>query len=145
MGEAVFTYGSLEFADVMEAVTGRRFAADAALLEGHRRRLLRGRVYPAIVPAAGERTDGTLYHGIDAGSLGVLDEFESDVYDRVIVQVKTLAGLETPAHAWVLRPAHVELLGLDEWDRERFLREHHTSFVAACRRFHSEGVWSEPP
>lgn len=144
MGEAVFTYGSLEFDDVMEAVTGRRFDACAAVLPGHKRCLLHGRVYPAIVPAPGERTEGTLYRGIDADSLVLLDDFESDLYQRQTVRVTLEAGGQTQAQAWVLRVPHVEQLSATGWDRELFLREHHADFLAACHRFHRERVWIEP-
>jgi len=144
VGEAVFTYGSLEFGDVMEAVTGRRFDSCAAVLDGHRRRLLQGRVYPAIVPHRGERTEGTLYSAIDPGSLALLDAFESDLYARLTVRVTTLEGREHSAWAWVLQPAFGELLSIVEWDRDHFIREHHATFLEACLRFGRERVWSEP-
>jgi gamma-glutamylcyclotransferase (GGCT)/AIG2-like uncharacterized protein YtfP len=144
LGEAVFTYGSLEFDDVMEAVTGRRFEARAAVLEGHSRRLLQGRVYPAIVPHDHERTDGTLYPAIDSSSLTLLDAFESDLYTRLMVRVTTADGREYSAWAWVLQPGFAELLSIAEWDRESFLREHHARFLEACHRFRRERVWTEP-
>jgi len=48
------------------------------------------------------------------------------------------------AWAWVLRPRFAAQLSDLAWDRERFLRDHHASYVEACRRFRRERIWVEP-
>jgi len=45
-GCSVFTYGTLEVPDVMEAVTGRVFDSAEAITEGDAQYLLQERIYP---------------------------------------------------------------------------------------------------
>ena len=66
----------------MLRITGRRLPSEPATLEGFARSMLRGEAYPGIAPAAGARTPGTLYSGLDPESLALLDRFESDLYER---------------------------------------------------------------
>ena len=79
MIDALFTYGSLEYAEIMRIVTGRRYASLPAELADHARRLMPDGIYPGIVPAAGERVRGTLYRGIDAETFAILDAFDAPV------------------------------------------------------------------
>ena len=56
MSCSVFTYGTLEFPDVMEAVTGRSFKSVEAMAEGYARYLLKERMYPGMTPVSGHNT-----------------------------------------------------------------------------------------
>ena len=119
----VFAYGTLEFAELVEAVAGRRFPSEPALLEGFARSMVRGAEYPGIAPAPGARTPGILYSGVDAAALAALDRFEGELYERREVVVRTASG-ETAALAWVLREESRHLLTGEPWDRERFAAHH---------------------
>jgi gamma-glutamylcyclotransferase (GGCT)/AIG2-like uncharacterized protein YtfP len=142
---AVFVYGTLQFDDVVEAVTGRRFEGVKASLEDYGRRRVRDRRYPGVFPEPGSRTEGVLYRGVDAAALALLDLFEGDLYDRVALQVcvdEGPAGAQTWSSAWtyVVAPRHRALLSDELWDAEAFLREHGAAYLAACRRFPEEEV-----
>ena len=78
----VFTYGTLMLPSVMEAVTGRRFAAQKAMLHGYARFRVKGASYPGVVEAVGATTDGVLYLDVDAPSLARLDAFEGAFYQN---------------------------------------------------------------
>ena len=129
----LFCYGSLEFAEVMRAVTGRSFAHERARLDGWERRRLRGRSYPGLRERTGASTPGTVWHGIDARCAARLDAFEGALYERRGVMVRTSAGLAV-ADVYVTRPEHLDELSGEPWDRLRFARETLPGFVRAIRR-----------
>jgi len=119
----VFAYGTLEIPALVEAVTGRTFPSEPAVLEGFARSMVRGTVHPGIAPARGARTSGTLYSEVDADSLAALDRFEGDLYERCEVAVTAASG-PLAAYAWVLRADQRHRLTAEPWDRERFEESH---------------------
>jgi hypothetical protein len=135
----LFTYGSLVFPEVMTAVTGRSFESCDAVLRDHRRRMLRGRVYPGIRFAPGETTEGRLYLDLDAAAFASLDDFEGDEYERRRVTV----GVESrwlAAEAYVLGGEHHDLMTTTLWDPRRFVASHLRAYVARCRRIRSARI-----
>ena len=137
---ALFAYGTLQFPEVMEAVTGRRFPGVEATLRGHLRRRLEARPYPGIVAREGEETPGRVYREIDPRSLARLDVFEGRIYDRRRVQVRTAGGALVEAWAYVLAEPYAHLLSPEPWDARDFLARHRDAFLQSCRRFGEEGV-----
>jgi gamma-glutamylcyclotransferase (GGCT)/AIG2-like uncharacterized protein YtfP len=127
---ALFVYGTLQLSDVMEAVTGRMFSSRAAHLEGYRCARLEGRTYPGIAPAAGARTPGRLYSGLDSDALGYLDAFEGSLYVREEVIVVSEGGVSALAFAYVLEPGSRALLTGDTWGLEAFRKRHGQEFLA---------------
>jgi catechol 2,3-dioxygenase-like lactoylglutathione lyase family enzyme/gamma-glutamylcyclotransferase (GGCT)/AIG2-like uncharacterized protein YtfP len=125
----IFAYGTLEFPELLQRITGRRFPSEAAALEGFARSLLRDAAYPAIAPDAGARTRGTLYSDVDTASLAALDRFEGALYERCELRVTTASG-ERAALAWVLRAEHRHLLTGEPWDPERFAAHHLRAWLA---------------
>jgi gamma-glutamylcyclotransferase (GGCT)/AIG2-like uncharacterized protein YtfP len=121
--------------EVMEIVAGRRFASRPAELRGWRRRLLRGAVYPALVPAAGETTAGALYEGLDGATLARLDRFEDEPYERRRLRVSLASGGECEAFVYVLRPERHALLSDEPWDEAAFRARHLADYLAGCRSF----------
>jgi gamma-glutamylcyclotransferase (GGCT)/AIG2-like uncharacterized protein YtfP len=128
----VFAYGTLEFPELIEAVTGRRFPREAAVLEGFARSMLRGAAHPGIAPAPGARTPGTLYSGVDPASLAALDRFEGELYELREVEVSTIEGERRSALAWVVRADRRHLLTGEPWDRERFVARHLREWLDAA-------------
>ena len=129
----LFCYGSLVFAEVMRAVTGRSFAHEPARLFGWRRTCFRGRVFPGIQPHAGGSTSGTLWRGIDARSAQLLDAYETSAYERVRLPARTSAG-EVPADVYVVRANARHLLSQAPWTPESFARDSLAEFLRALRR-----------
>jgi gamma-glutamylcyclotransferase (GGCT)/AIG2-like uncharacterized protein YtfP len=129
---AVFTYGTLTFPDVMQAVTGRAFASLPASLAGYACLAVRGAVYPGALARAGATIDGVLYLDVDDASLVRLDRFEGEIYVRRRVTVVT-GGVERAAQVYVVRAGDAHRLAPAPWDRERFAREHLASYLARCR------------
>ena len=122
-------------AEVMELVVGRRFAQQSAVLAGYRRRLLRGAVYPAIVPAASESVRGVLFEGLDLPALARLDRFEGALYARPELRVAVAMGESCSAFVYVLRPEHHSLATDALWDEAEFRARHMRDYLVACRAF----------
>ena len=137
---SLFAYGTLQFPEIMEAVTGRRFPGTEARVSGYRRRRLEARPYPGIVPRPGEETTGRLYREIDAGSLARLDVFEGRIYDRRRILATSADGSEVVAWAYVVADAFAYLVTPEVWDARAFLAQHRDAFLEACKRFREEGV-----
>ena len=120
----LFAYGTLLVPEVMERVAGRGFPAERAVLVGWRRRLLRGATYPGLVPAAGERVEGLLYDGLDAGALARIDRFEGALYERRELPVVLGSGENRAAFVYVLRPEHRGLVTELPWNEAEFRARH---------------------
>ena len=129
----VFTYGSLVIPAVMEAVTGRSFPNEEATLRGFERFLITQQVYPGIVPAEGMHVAGRLYFDVDEPSLARLDYFESEVYNRLTVDVELASGESTSAFAYVVSAQYRHLLSEEAWDEATFAELHLPSFLARAR------------
>src|SRR5262245_58985264 len=124
--------------EVMEVVVGRRFARAPARLAGWRRLRLRDAVYPAVVPAAGETTAGVLWHGLDRAALTRIDRFEGALYERPLLRVALVDGVECEAFVYVLRAAEQARASDTPWDEADFRARHLRAYLSACRAFARE-------
>jgi gamma-glutamylcyclotransferase (GGCT)/AIG2-like uncharacterized protein YtfP len=124
--------------EVMEIVAGRRLASRPAELRGWRRRLLRGAVYPALLPASDETTAGVLFEGLDAATLARLDRFEGEPYERLLLCVAPASGASSEAFVYVLRPERHALLSDAPWDEAEFRARHLADYLVGCRAFARE-------
>jgi gamma-glutamylcyclotransferase (GGCT)/AIG2-like uncharacterized protein YtfP len=124
--------------EVMGLVAGGSFARQPALLRGYRRRLLRGEVFPALVPASNEEVAGVLWEGLDAAALARIDRFEGAPYARPRLRVETAGGESREAFVYVLRPEHFALASDASWDEAEFRARHLGVFLDACRAFARE-------
>ena len=134
MPERLFCYGTLQLAAVMEAVTGKRFPAEPAVLTGYACRRVRGECYPGLAAAAGATTTGVLYRELDRRSLALLDRFEGPLYRRSSVSVKSRGAIQ-PAEVYLVPERHEDQLTREDWDLELFGREHLAAFLSTYRGF----------
>jgi gamma-glutamylcyclotransferase (GGCT)/AIG2-like uncharacterized protein YtfP len=125
----LYTYGTLQVAAIIQHIVGRPLSGVPARLEGYARFRVRGRVYPAIVEAAGGEVMGMLYAGLDAAELDRLDFYEGDLYERRDVSVWSGAAAQRAA-TYVLRPEHRHELSDEPWDLAGFLRDHLDDYLA---------------
>lgn len=138
MPRAVFTYGTLAFPEVMEAVTGSAFESHEGWIRGFARFGVRDAVYPGVVVCDGEITPGRVYHGVGAATLRRLDRFEDWLYERRPVRVESDGAPDLEADAWIVPARFAEHLAQDPWDPEWFRRQHLTQYLDGCRRFFEE-------
>lgn len=118
----VFTYGTLMFPEVWQAVVGRQFET----IEGTAAGFAIFRVVDAVFPglAAGGDQDtvpGVVYLDVDHASLTRLDLFEDDFYDRQSLWVQCVDGQRRAAEAYVVPPRNRHVLSDEPWLRAPFL------------------------
>jgi gamma-glutamylcyclotransferase (GGCT)/AIG2-like uncharacterized protein YtfP len=130
----LFTYGSLVFAEVMRAVTGRSFPHEPARLAGWVRVCIRGTAFPGVRARAWTATPGVLWRGVDAQSLELLDRFETYHYERRTLPVRTGAGESARAEVYVIADAHLGELSQVPWDRAAFARRSLRPLLRALSR-----------
>lgn len=138
MSRAVFTYGTLLFPEVFEAVTGRVFVSLEAVVAGLVRYGVRDAVFPGVVVGRSERLDGRVYLDVDARTLARLDRFEDVLYERRQVEARLADGRTLAADAWVVPPRHAGELDGAPWDPETFRRRHLAHYLDMCRAFRAE-------
>ena len=124
--------------EVMEIVAGRLFPRRLAVLRGHRRRVLRGLVYPGVLPSATEDTAGVLWEELDRAALARIDRFEGEAYARQSLEISLVGGAAREAFVYVLRPERHALASDATWDEAEFRARHLTAYLAACRAFARE-------
>ncbi|KAK8967986.1 AIG2-like protein [Platanthera guangdongensis] len=83
----IFVYGSLLADEVVNALLKRVPTCSPATLNGYDRYSIKGRVYPAILPAEGKKTYGRVILGVTDAELYILDTFEDEEYKRNTVEV----------------------------------------------------------
>lgn len=128
-GVNVFTYGSLLFDGVWEAVVGRIGPSFEGRLDGFEAWKITGQVFPGLAPACGHQVAGRVWQGVTAVELAKLDAFESGIYDRERVPVQTSSGKLLKCWAYVVRPDCRDRLRNERWDRDEFQRLHLEDFV----------------
>ena len=134
----LFTYGTLEIPEVMEAVTGRSWASAEARAEGFAKFLLKGRIYPGMTAVQGSICSGRVYYRIDRRTLDILDAFEDEVYARERIEVEVEGGRLLQADAYLIRPQDREWLTATPWQPEEFSSKHLVRYLEACKTFHRE-------
>jgi gamma-glutamylcyclotransferase (GGCT)/AIG2-like uncharacterized protein YtfP len=118
----VFTYGTLMFPEVWQAVVGRQFAAVEATAAGFAIYRVRDAVFPGII--AGDERDavrGVIYLEVDAASLERLDRFEDDFYRRQTLSLSCDDGQPRAAEAYVVPHENRYVLTGEPWQADRFV------------------------
>lgn len=134
----VFTYGTLEIPEVMEAVTGRSWASAEAWAKGFDKFLLKGRIYPGMTAVRGSICSGRVYYHIDRRTLEILDAFEDELYARERIEVEVEGDRSLQAYAYLVPPQDRECLTSTPWQPDAFKSKHLVRYLEACKTFHLE-------
>jgi len=125
----LFCYGTLQFQEIMQHVSGSHYAGLPVVLENYACYTVRGEVFPGIVPEAGKQTRGVVYNGLGMAQLERLDAFENDFFARRRVVVSGVDERPLQAWAYVVRSEAREVLTDEPWDRARFELLHLQQFL----------------
>ena len=131
---ALFCYGTLEFAPVMQAVAGQRFPARPAVLHGYRRRAIRGKAFPGVAAWPGAAVRGTLYRGLTRAHLRRLDAYENPFYRRCLRRVRDAAGRRCAAWVYVVPGLYRHRLRAQDWDPGVFAHRDFARYLRRLRR-----------
>ena len=90
MNELLFVYGTLKNHSIQKAVFGRAIPKDPDILEGYKRSGFRvgNLICPVIVPDDSSFISG-LVLSITSKELDLIDKYETDVYKRIRVHLKS--------------------------------------------------------
>ena len=127
----LFTYGTLMFPEIWRRVVGREFVTLPAELVGYAVYRVRSDVYPVMVSADPDsRVRGVIYLDVDDATTALLDEYESDLYDRVPVAATDDDGRLIECQTYVLPPSRRSFASNVPWDILWFEREALDQYVA---------------
>jgi gamma-glutamylcyclotransferase (GGCT)/AIG2-like uncharacterized protein YtfP len=119
----LFAYGTLMFPEIWRRVVGRDFATLPATLAGYAVYHVANGVYPVMVAAdADSPVSGLIYVDVDVASMALLDEYESDLYDRVAV-IASADDRRIECQAYVLPASRRSYASNEPWNAERFKSE----------------------
>jgi gamma-glutamylcyclotransferase (GGCT)/AIG2-like uncharacterized protein YtfP len=117
----VFTYGTLMFREVWQAVVGREFKSVGGVASGFANFRVRDAVFPGIFASELDRTHGLVYLDVDRGSIARLDLFEDDFYERQTIWVDCDDDQRRAADAYVVPPAKGGVLTDEQWEAGPFV------------------------
>ena len=118
----VFTYGTLMFPEIWQAVVGRSFETVEGTAAGFEVFRVRHAVFPGIAAGTGAcSVPGVVYLDVDQHSTLRLDRFEDDFYERRAIYVDCVDGQRRLAEAYVVPSANRTVLTSEPWSRESFL------------------------
>ncbi len=104
--------------------------------------MLADRTYPGIVPDPNGEVSGRVYSDLDEAALEILDWFESDEYERLLVAVDCADGRRADAFAYIVCTECAALVTEVPWNLAEFRRFHLDDYVRACKRLRDEWIAS---
>lgn len=116
----VFTYGTLMFPEVWQAVVGRSFQSVAGNAHGYAVYHVGDAVFPGMIAVPDNVVRGVVYLDVDPDSVTRLDTFEDDFYERQALWVDCDDGQKRAADAYIVPPYNRGVLTTEPWDRESF-------------------------
>ena len=114
----LFVYGSLQFPELVEKLTGEEFNSSPAILKGFQRFAVKRDDYPAIIENLDSEVHGLLLFDIDERSMEILTFYEGDEYARASVAVTCESGTyDALVFVW---SQGIQLLEDFDWDINLF-------------------------
>jgi gamma-glutamylcyclotransferase (GGCT)/AIG2-like uncharacterized protein YtfP len=129
----LFAYGTLMFPEIWERVVGGEFRHEPATVHGFSVYRAAGQVFPVMV-AAGENDTvaGIVIYHLTAADLAALDDYESDIYERIDVAAVLTDGRVEGAQAYLLPDAMRYLASREPWTAAWFRREAMAAYRKQC-------------
>jgi gamma-glutamylcyclotransferase (GGCT)/AIG2-like uncharacterized protein YtfP len=124
---ALFTYGTLQFDAVLDALLGRVPQRIPGTAPGWRAAALDGRLYPGLVAAPDANAPGLLLRDLSDEEWAILDAFEDDRYD--LREISLASGGTGWAYIWP--DDHVQA---EDWNAQHFEAHHLSAYAARCAR-----------
>ncbi len=118
------------FPQVWNALVSCHYETLSARLDGYQRYTVLDQSYPAIVksqlPAS---VDGILYFDVTQTDLNILDEFEGEIYQRVLATVETVDSVSIETFIYRIKDNFRYKLSDREWDPDKFFSQDLTEFL----------------
>ena len=136
MADWLFTYGTLQFPEVLQAVSGLISSGREAKAYGYSQYQMVDKLYPGMIADSEGITAGQVYAGVDHVAWGLLDRFEDPIYQRQEVEVHLSGGPSVIAHAYVVPVRYAHLLSGEPWISSWFAAHYLEDYVSRCRWFY---------
>lgn len=129
----LFAYGTLMFPEIWERVVGGEFRHVPATVHGFSVYRAAGQLFPVMV-AAGEHDSvaGIVVYDLTAAELATLDDYESNIYERIDVSAVLADGRIEQAQAYLLPVAMRHLASREAWTADWFRREAMAAYMKQC-------------
>jgi gamma-glutamylcyclotransferase (GGCT)/AIG2-like uncharacterized protein YtfP len=124
MVDRLFAYGTLLAPELLRSVVGRALEGQPAVLAGYVCYRVRRAAYPAIARQAQGLTHGSVFSGISLGEWQCLDDFESSMYERCLVEVTLADKSNTVVYTYVITEPNRSRLTCEPWEFEKFRQLH---------------------
>ena len=128
----LFSYGTLQYPEILSAVTGCHLEGDKSVLDDYACYLVEGKPYPGITPEHAASVEGVVYTGIGEAHFKKLDRFEGELYERIRVCVTDMEGNPLQAWTYAIRDSMRDRLTRTPWNKEDFEVEHLPAFLENC-------------
>jgi gamma-glutamylcyclotransferase (GGCT)/AIG2-like uncharacterized protein YtfP len=120
----LFTYGTLTFPEIVQALTGKRFRSEVATLSDHSARKLADWPFPGLVSSSGETTHGLILYDIDEASFEVIQAWEANGYRPEQVSVTANGKLVNAlTYKWIGKTE------TDIWDKKYFQKHFLNDYI----------------
>ena len=116
----VFAYGTLQFPQVVHAVTGRHFDTCPGRLEGYARYRLTTVDYPGVIPESGAITEGAILLDVDSHSLRRINDYEGRLYRFIELPVVLPNGCVIDAGVYVIAHRYRRRIIKQTWSSAYF-------------------------
>jgi gamma-glutamylcyclotransferase (GGCT)/AIG2-like uncharacterized protein YtfP len=136
MRKHLFAYGTLMCQEIMVQVTGFPFRGVRGILRDYHRGIIRGEVYPGIIPRKGGVVEGLVYRDLPEEAWKRLDAFEGEMYHRTAVAIELENGIGQ-AQTYVVRPEFEHRVGPSLWSFEEFLKSNKAFFESRYPGYHT--------
>ncbi len=127
----VFTYGTLMYPEIWQAVAGQQCASVRGAAAGYAVFRVDGAEFPGI-SAANEKDSarGVVYLDVDQAAMARLDRFEDDFYERQSLWIICDDGQRRAAETYVVPASNRAVLTDERWNADDFVaRGHLADFI----------------
>jgi len=128
---SVFTYGTLQIAEVMKSVIGVDLPSSPAKLNGYQCLKIKRRTYPGAIKKRNGFIDGILYKEVNDHGLVLLDQFEDALYERSLVDIE---GEKEQAFVYVVKDTFKDRLSHEAWSLDEFKRKYLNKYLKDINR-----------
>ena len=122
----LFVYGTLQFPGIIHSLLGRVPIMTPSWVIDFEVRELRGESYPGMIPMSGGLAHGSLLTLETKGEWEVLNDYEDDFYEPIVVEAFRSPGISEQALSFRVP---LSMVTGRSWQKEEFERNHLASFL----------------
>ena len=132
----IFVYGTLSFDEVLSALLGRKARGTPSKISGFKRIYIKNKRYPGLVKSAGtDLVEGMLHNDITDSEFKLLDTFEDDFYQRIMVKIRLGDKQLAKAEVYIVPKQNMKFATKIVWNREEFGSKYKDEYLGMAKKF----------